>query len=444
MLRLLQHRTFAALFAAQVVALVGTGLLTVALGLLAFDLAGAAAGAVLGTAFAIKMVAYVGIAPLAQAIANRLPRKTVLVGADIVRAAIALGLPFVDAVWQVYVLIFVLQAASATFTPTFQATILDILPDEDDYTRALSLSRLAYDLESLLSPALAGVLLLVMGYHWLFIGTVIGFLASTLLVWRAALPAPSSSSGHHGFVDRLTRGTRIYLSTPRLRGVLALSLAVASAGAFVLVNTVVLVKQTYGGSDTAVAIALAAFGGGSMAAALILPSLLRSVNDRSVMLSAALVLAGILLAHGVWAWTGSPPAWGIVLLAWAVAGAMYSAVQTPTGRLLRRSAQTDDRAAVFAAQFALSHACWLVTYPAAGWIGQAFGLSAAMLALGGLALGGTIAAVLSWPREDPAALDHDHPDLPPDHPHLRAHGGGRHHRHVFVIDDQHRHWPVRL
>ena len=44
---------------------------------------------------------------------------------------------------------------AAAFTPTFQATIPDVLPDEKDYTRALSLSRLAYDLESLVSPMLA-------------------------------------------------------------------------------------------------------------------------------------------------------------------------------------------------------------------------------------------------------------------------------------------------
>ena len=69
------------------------------------------------------------------------------------------ALPFVDQVWQVYVLIFLLQSASAAFTPTFQATIPDVLPDEEDYTRALSLSRLAYDLESLLSPTLAAALL---------------------------------------------------------------------------------------------------------------------------------------------------------------------------------------------------------------------------------------------------------------------------------------------
>ncbi|WP_280109901.1 hypothetical protein [Azospirillum sp. B506] len=41
-----------------------------------------------------------------------------------------MALPFVTEVWQVYVLIFVLQAESAAFTPTFQATIPDVLPDE--------------------------------------------------------------------------------------------------------------------------------------------------------------------------------------------------------------------------------------------------------------------------------------------------------------------------
>ena len=155
MLSILSNRTYRHLFAAQVIALVGTGLLTVALGLLAYDLAGADAGVVLGTALAIKMIAYVGIAPVAQALAERLPRRRLLVALDLVRAGVALLLPFVSEIWQIYLLIFLLQAASAAFTPTFQATIPDILPDEAEYTRALSLSRLAYDLESLLSPMLA-------------------------------------------------------------------------------------------------------------------------------------------------------------------------------------------------------------------------------------------------------------------------------------------------
>ena len=85
----------------------------------AFDLAGDEAGQVLGTAMAIKMVAYVLIAPLASALAENIPRRALLVSLDVVRAATALALPFVTEVWEVYVLIAVLQSASAAFTPTF-------------------------------------------------------------------------------------------------------------------------------------------------------------------------------------------------------------------------------------------------------------------------------------------------------------------------------------
>lgn len=123
MIDVLRNRTYRRLFLAQAIALAGTGLLTVALSLLAFELAGERAGAVLGTALAIKMLAYVAVAPIAGAFANEMPRRAFLVAMDAVRAFVALFLPFVTEVWQVYVLIFVLQSASAGFTPTFQATI---------------------------------------------------------------------------------------------------------------------------------------------------------------------------------------------------------------------------------------------------------------------------------------------------------------------------------
>ena len=440
MLAVLAHPTYAKLFAAQVIALLGTGLMTVALALLAYDLAGASAGAVLGTAFAIKMIAYVGLAPLANAAAYRLPRRAVLIGADLVRASVALALPFIDAVWQVYALIFVLQAASATFTPAFQATIPEILEDEADYTRALSLSRLAYDLENLLSPALAGLLLLVTSYHGLFVGTVAGFLGSALLVGLAALPARAAPERRRGFLDRLTRGARIYLATPRLRGLLALNMAAAAAGAFVIVNTVVVVRAGYEAPEADTALALAAFGGGSMAAALALPRLLDRAPDRAVMMTAGGLLAALTLAHGLWLLLDGLPAWTAFLVAWAASGALYAAVLTPSGRLLRRSSHAEDRPALFAAQFALSHACWLVTYPLAGWAGEALGLPPTMLLLGALAAAGVIVAAWVWPTADPRELPHDHPDLPPDHPHLRAHDRAGH-RHAFVIDDEHRAWP---
>ncbi|KPA23460.1 enterobactin exporter EntS [Shimia sp. SK013] len=439
MLAILKHPTFSRLFAAQVVALIGTGLLTIALGLLAYDLAGPKAGAVLGMAYTIKMVAYVGLSPIMGALVARLPRRAVLIAADLIRFGVALCLPFVETITQVYALIFLLQAASATFTPVFQATIPDVLTDEADYTRALSLSRLAYDLENLLSPALAGVLLLLISYSGLFVGTALGFLFSTLLIWITPLPARSDDT-QRPFLQRVTRGSWIYLATPRLRGLLAFNTAAASAGAFVLVNTVVLARDTYGLSESGLAVAMGAFGAGSMLAALSLPRVLDEVPDRPVMTAAAFLLSAVTLAHGIGLTAFGPLPWSLVLGLWLLTGFLYSAVLTPSGRLLRRSARASDRPAVFTAHFALSHACWLVTYPLAGWSGARFGLGTSLLIMGGLALLATFAGRLLWPRTE-AEIEHEHPDLPATHPHVIKHGGRRH-SHAFVIDDEHHVWPT--
>ncbi|MES2885634.1 MAG: MFS transporter [Pseudomonadota bacterium] len=444
MFSILKNRTYRNLFFAQVVALVGTGLATVALGLLAHDLAGKDAGAVLGTALAIKMVAYVLVAPIAGAYASQWPRRTLLVGLDLSRLAVVLVLPWVDQIWQIYVLIFVLQSSSAAFTPTFQATIPEVLPDEADYTRALSLSRLAYDLENLLSPALAAMLLLVVSYHGLFLGTAVGFMGSALLVLSVVLPRAQASVPQLSIGRKLTQGARIYLATPRLRGLLALTLTAAAGSALVIVNTVVIVREGLSRPESAVALALAAFGSGSMATALLLPRVLDKYSDRAVMLTAATLLCGLLVSLAITLPLLTPALqWPLLLVGWLLLGASYAAVVTPGGRLLRRSSAERDRPALFAAQFSLSHACWLIAYPVVGWLGAKVGMAAAIWAMAGLAVLGTVLARWLWPREDREVLAHRHDDLPADHPHLAEHPGNGQHAHRFVIDDQHERWPSR-
>ncbi|MBS3177361.1 MULTISPECIES: MFS transporter [unclassified Pseudoclavibacter] len=392
---LLENRAFRHLFGAQVVALVGTGLLTVALGLLAFDLAGGDAGIVLGTALTIKMIAYVVVSPVMAAVTSRWSRRRVLISADLIRAAIALGLPFVGEVWQVYLLIFVLQAASATFTPTFQAVIPDVLPDERRYTRALSLSRLAYDLEALASPVLAALLLTVVTYNSLFVGTVVGFLVSATLVAATRFPSVALAAPSP-FLARLTAGIRVFWRSRDLRALLALNLAVAAGTAMVIVNSVVLVQAQLGRPQSDLAVLLACSGAGSMLVALGLPRVLERVSDRRVMLAgAALVPVSLLAAAGALS-TSSELGWMLALPVWALLGAATSLVLTPSSRLLRRAASSDERPAVFAAQFSLSHACYILCYPAAGFLGAWLGLAPTAVVLGGVSLVATVVAALTW------------------------------------------------
>jgi MFS family permease len=436
----LADRTYRRLFVAQVIGLMGTGLTSIALALLAYDLAAGDAGAVLGTALALKMVAYVGIAPIVGAFAHRLPRRRLLIALDAARAGLVVCLPFVTEIWQIYLVIFLLNGCSAGFTPTFQATIPDVLPDEAQYTRALSLSRLAYDLENLLSPILAVGALLLMSYDALFAANAFAFLASALLVFSVNLPSPQPQEQVAGIWHNVTFGIRAYLKTPRLRALLALSLAVAAGGAMVIVNTVIYVRDRLGGTESDTALAFAAFGAGSMMVALLLPRLLDRLPDRPFMLAGGVLLGGGLLL-GL-----AEPNFLALLLVWFILGAGSSLVQTPAGRLLRRSAHEGDRPAIYSAQFALSHACWLFAYPLAGWLGSAFGLSAAFTMLALAALTATAAALVLWPARDLIELEHVHEEL--EHAHLHVHD--EHHQHVHEGWEglephrhPHRHAPLR-
>lgn len=403
----LRNPTYAKLFSAQVIALLGTGLLTVALGLLAFDIAGTDAGIVLGLAMTIKMVAYVVVSPVATTLVAHLPRKVVLIAADLVRACIAVTLPFVTEAWQIYVLIFLLQSASATFTPTFQAVIPSVLPDEREYTRALSLSRLAYDLESLASPMIAAALLTVLNFHTLFAGTAVGFLASAAFVAVTRFPEidPLPTAP---FADRLTRGARIFLARPELRGLMGANLVVATTTAMVIVNTVPLVQAELGRPQTDVALLLAAFGGGSMLVALCLPFFLDVYRDVSVMRAGVLSLpALLLLSSAAMSLASGTVQWVALLGCWALLGAATSLALTPSAQLLRRNAAEQHRPSLFAAQFSLSHACYLVTYPLAGVLGATVGLAAVALVLVGIGTVGAVAATLAWQHADRATLpDH--------------------------------------
>ncbi|MDJ0927158.1 MAG: MFS transporter [Gammaproteobacteria bacterium] len=452
----LRNPEFRKLFSAQIIALVGTGLSTVALTLLAYDLVGGNAAAVLGTALAFKMVAYVVFAPIVGGLAHRFARKPFLILMDIIRAGIVLAMPFVTEVWQIYLLIFLLNLFSAGFKPVFAATIPDILPGEREYTRALSMSRLAYDLENLLSPTIAGIALLFTTYTGLFAANCVAFIISAVLIVFTTLP-PSQKVARIGNVwQEISFGTISYFKTPRLRALFALYLGVSAASAMVIVNTVIYVKDVLGLTSTAVATALAASGGGSMIAALSLPKLLDKTPDRPVML-----LGGLVMAIGV-ALIGTGPGFPQMLPYWFLIGLGWSLVQTPAGRVVNRSSSMSDRSAYFSAQFALSHACWLIFYPIAGQLGTRLGVETTAIWLAGGILLFTAVAWLIWPKEDEAEIKHVHAAVTHTHEHTHdehhahAHEGieatephtHEHthepvtHVHTYVIDDHHAVWPA--
>jgi hypothetical protein len=298
--------------------------------------------------------------------------------------------------------------------------------------------------------------LTVISFHWLFAGTILGFLASAALVLSTSLPAAVTPERIGGIQTRVSYGLRLFVKTPRLRGLLALHAVVAAAGAMVIVNTVVIVRMKLGGNESDVALLMAASGVGSIIVAVMLPAMLKIWSDRTVMIAGAALLV-VCLGGGA-----SAANYAMVAVIWALIGVARSMVLTPSDRLLRRSSHSVDRPAVYAAQFALTHACWLVTYPVAGWVGARFGLDIAFSVLAVFALASVLIAFTQWPQRDPLELDHNHDTADHEHSHMHCehhqheHEGWegpephRHahvhhqirHRHEFVIDQHHPRWPI--
>jgi predicted MFS family arabinose efflux permease len=385
-------RAYRRLFAAYALALIGTGVGVVGLALLAYEIEGEDAGGVIATALSIKVFCYVVIAPVAVVIVGGLPRTPLLVGLDLVRAAAILSLPFVTTLWQVYALVLAFTAASAAFMPLYQALVPALLPAAPDYARAVSKSRVANELENAASPLIAAMLLLVLDVRGLFVATMFAFLASAVLVIAARLPRvpppPKAPLGR-----KLALGPRMLLADPRLRALVPLHLVAAAATAMVMVNTVVLVQADFGLDARATAVALAAFGAGSVIGAVVVPPLVARLAERwTALAGCALIVAGLFAGLAV-------DSYERLVLAWLAIGTAVALALTPAPLLLRRVVAAEQRPVLYAALFSLGNAALLVAYPIAGWLGATLGMATAFAVLAGIAAAAGVTTAALWPTE---------------------------------------------
>jgi predicted MFS family arabinose efflux permease len=383
-------RSYYRLFAAYVLALFATGIATVALALLAFDLSGDDSGGILGTALSIKMLAYVIAAPISAALTERLPRKELLIALDLIRAGSLCLLPLATTAPQVFALVFVFALASATFTLVYMTVVPYLLGTAEDYARSLGRSRIASELDGAIGPMLAAALLVVASVTGVFIIAAAAFLVSALLVWRANLPRHTTAR-EGGFLRKALRGPRLFIGERQFRAILALDVAMALASAMVMVNTVVIVQGTFDLDVDAAAIAFFVFGAGSVAGALVISATLSRISERVVMLGGATLITLALL-------TGSIADRLLTLgVIWAALGLGVALALTPASWVIRRVAPPEDLQTLFAAQFSITNICLLVAYSAAGWAGTELGISATFLLFGAAAGLATLAAARHWP-----------------------------------------------
>lgn len=375
------NRNYLLLFSAQIISLLGSGVTTVGLAIYAYQLTGGeAATAVIGNALFLRILAFLIFSQPAGVIADRFNRKNILIIADFLRFALLALFPFITEVWQIYTLIFLINAVTAFFTPTFEASIPEIV-GEENYVKALSFSRVAVDIEAVAAPAAAGLLVLWFGVRWVFWFDAFSYLVSAMLVIFAAMPFIAGNSlplSFKVFLSEIQTGTRILLREPSLRQALVLSFVEALAGAAAIVATIAFVRDALGSNDTDYTLVMAALGLGSTIAAILLGRLTgryeqgtknkidlhskRHFWTQRGLISGGLLL-GIILLPGILV----PPLFVFALM-WFLNGAGQALIAIPSSTLLAEHAEVSERGRAYAAHFALTHAFWLISYPAIGYL----------------------------------------------------------------------------
>lgn len=210
-LPVLQRPSYRYLLAGQSISFLGDAMANVALAFGLIELGGSAAA--LGVVFTSKSLALLGCLMLGGVLADRMPRRALLVAMDIVRvgsqgalAAHLLGSE--PRVWVIALLSAVTGAATGLSQPAAPGLLTAVVAPEQ-LLRANALGSLGYALARMSGPVLAGLLVARWGAGWAIAADAATFAVSALLVARVRTPGAAIIPRRSLWVD-LHEGWRAF------------------------------------------------------------------------------------------------------------------------------------------------------------------------------------------------------------------------------------------
>ncbi len=234
---------FRLLFFATLASGIGTWLAAIALTINIYDLTGSASW-VSGLLIA-DFLPTVVIGLFLGSLIDRLQRKRLMIGADLLRLAVFAVLPFTSSATAIVVLAGVTGIANGFFRPAVYAGLPNLV-DDSELSYASSLFQSADNVTWGIGPLIGGALVGISGPHLAYWVNAVTFGISALLLsqipHRALQSAQALSRGH--FND-LADGLRVVLRSPALLAVLIAWSIAMFGNAAINVSEVVLATVTF-------------------------------------------------------------------------------------------------------------------------------------------------------------------------------------------------------
>ena len=298
---------------------------------------------------------------------DRLPRRGVMIVADLIRCAVFCTLPFADSAGQIVVLAAIAGFTTGFFRPAVYAGLPNLV-EEGDLARANSIIQTGENVSWTVAPIIGGALVAATSPDTAYWVNAASFLLSALLVFR--IPSEKLQGAlavSKGFLRDLATGFGRVLHTRALRTVLIVWTIALAAIAASNTAQVFLAKDTFSGGDFGYGLIFGCIGLGLAIGSLAAGTWVEHRSVGSVYAASILLVAIGIGAAGV-----MPNVWA-ALPCFALSGIGNGVAIVCNSLLVQRGASDEVRGRVFTVIMSVNYAAYGVGTLVAGPLTDTYG-----------------------------------------------------------------------
>jgi len=379
-------------FIGQLISLSGTWMQTVAAIWLILSLTGS--GVAVGLTTALQFLPMLLIGAWGGLLADRIPKRRLLIATQALMAIPAVGLFAVTASgivapWMVYLAVLAMGTVNAVDNPTRQSFVFEMV-GPDRVVNAVSLNSVIVQMARIVGPALAGLLIAGFGVVPCFALNALTFVAMIVALWGMdpgrlhATPVAPRGPG------AIRAGLRYVARTPELAVPLALMALVGTLGFNFQVVLPLLAKFSFGGGAATYAAMVSAMAVGSIAGAL--------VNGAHGRTGPRLIAGGALAFGALALLSASMPSLALEIPVLALLGAAAVTFAATINSTLQLAVSAEMRGRVMALYSVVFLGSTPIGGPLTGWLSETYDPRVALLLAGVTGLSAAWAAHVSFAR----------------------------------------------
>ncbi|MET9020559.1 MFS transporter [Actinopolymorpha sp. NPDC004070] len=387
--RSLRNRNYRLYAAGSAVSNTGTWLQRVAQDWLVLELTHNS-GTALGITTGLQFLPFLLVAPFGGLIADRFSKRKVLqctqVAMGITAAALALlDLTGVVTVWHVYLIAFLFGVASAVDNPARQSFVVEMVGKED-LPNAVGLNSASFNGARVIGPALAGLLIVLVGTGWVILINAITYAATIIALARMRSSELQTAAPVPRKPGMVRDGVQYVRGRPDLMLVLWVVFFVGCFGLNFQMTSALMATEVFGkgAGEYGVLGSIVAVGAviGALRAA-------RTGRPRLRIVLVAAVIFGILEALN-----GLAPTYLTFALMLPFLGFAQLTMITAANAMMQLSVSPEMRGRVISLYSMVFIGSTPFGAPIVGWVGQTFGARWTLIGGGLISLFGTLGAAL--------------------------------------------------